>query len=84
MEWRGREPAGGVEIEAAGVVSAAPFFGDEGQLAGRADLPMLMEMQNAGKLLLDEFITRRDRLDQINEAYEALIKGEVAWSLIVF
>ena len=45
---------------------------------------MLIEMHNAGKLLLDELITRRYRLDQINEAYEALIKGEVARSLIVF
>lgn len=50
----------------------------------RTDLPMLMEMHNAGKLLLDELITRRYRLDQINEAYDALIKGEVARSLIVF
>ena len=50
----------------------------------RTDLPMLIEMHNAGKLLLDELITRRYRLDQINEAYAALIKGEVARSLIVF
>ena len=35
-------------------------------------------------LMLDELITRTYPLDQINEAYGALIRGEVARSLIVF
>ena len=50
----------------------------------RLDLLMLMDMHNAGKLMLDELITRTYPLDQINEAYGALIRGEVARSLIVF
>ena len=50
----------------------------------RTDLPMLMEMHNAGKLMLDELITRTYPLDQINEAYAALLNGEVARSLIVY
>ena len=50
----------------------------------RLDLIMLMEMHNEGKLMLDELITRTYPLDQINEAYTALIRGEVARSLIVF
>lgn len=50
----------------------------------RQDLPMLIDMHNAGKLMLDELITRTYPLEQINEAYEALIRGEVARSLIVF
>jgi NDMA-dependent alcohol dehydrogenase len=50
----------------------------------RQDLPMLMDMHRAGKLMLDELITRTYPLEQINEAYEALIRGEVARSLIVF
>lgn len=50
----------------------------------RLDLLTLMDMHNAGKLMLDELITRTYPLDQINEAYGALIRGEVARSLIVF
>jgi S-(hydroxymethyl)glutathione dehydrogenase/alcohol dehydrogenase len=50
----------------------------------RQDLPMLMDMHRAGKLMLDELITRTYPLEQINEAYEALLRGEVARSLIVF
>ena len=50
----------------------------------RQDLPMLMDMHRAGKLMLDELITRTYPLEQINEAYEALIRGEVARSLIVY
>jgi len=34
--------------------------------------------------MLDELITRTYPLERINEAYEALIRGEVARSLIVF
>jgi NDMA-dependent alcohol dehydrogenase len=50
----------------------------------RTDLITLMDMHTAGKLQLDELITRTWRLDEINEAYGALIRGEVARSLIVF
>src|SRR5256885_1810848 len=32
-----KELAGGVEIEAAGIVSMGPFLADEGQLPGRTD-----------------------------------------------
>ena len=35
-------------------------------------------------LKLDELLTRRYSIDQINEAYEALARGEVARSVIVF
>lgn len=50
----------------------------------RHDLPMLMQMHEAGKLMLDELITRRWKLEEINDAYEMLIRGEVKRSLIVW
>ena len=50
----------------------------------RQDLPMLMDMHTSGKLMLDELITRTYPLEQINEAYDALLRGEVARSLIVY
>ena len=36
------------------------------------------------KLMLDELVTRTWKLEQINEAYEGLIRGEVRRSLIVW
>ncbi len=49
-----------------------------------ADMPRLLELYRAGRLPLDRLLTSRYRLDQINEAYEAMINGEVARSVIVF
>ncbi len=55
-----------------------------GSMRPRVDLPMLMEMHRAGQLKLDELLTRTYPLEQINEAYAALERGEVARSLIVY
>jgi S-(hydroxymethyl)glutathione dehydrogenase/alcohol dehydrogenase len=41
-------------------------------------------MYLAGKLKLDEMITREITLEQINEAFEALLGGEVARQVIRF
>jgi Zn-dependent alcohol dehydrogenase len=37
-----------------------------------------------GRLLLDEMITRRYRLDQVNEAFGAVLDRSVARGVIVF
>ena len=37
-----------------------------------------------GKLHLDDMISRRIRLDQVNEAFEEMKTGAVARSVIVF
>jgi S-(hydroxymethyl)glutathione dehydrogenase/alcohol dehydrogenase len=50
----------------------------------REDIPALARMYQAGKLKLDELLTRRYPLEQVNEAYAALERGEVARSVIVF
>lgn len=55
-----------------------------GSMRPRVDLLMLIEMHRAGRLMLDELLTRTYRLEQINEAYAALERGEVARSLIVY
>lgn len=55
-----------------------------GSTRPRVDLINLIDMHRAGNLLLDELLTRTYPLEQINEAYEALEKGEVARSLIVW
>jgi Zn-dependent alcohol dehydrogenase len=50
----------------------------------REDIPVLVEQYLSGKLKLDELVTRRYPLEQINEAYAALDRGEVARSVVVF
>ena len=69
-----------------------PLVFEERQVVGsfygsgrpREDIPALAEMYLRGKLKLDELLTRRYPLEQINEAYAALDGGEVARSVIVF
>ena len=48
------------------------------------DLPRLVSLYMAGRLQVDELVSRSYPLEQINEAYEALAKGEVARSVIAF
>jgi len=48
------------------------------------DMPWLMELYRQKRLKIDELISRRYSLDQINEAYAALKNGEVNRSVIAF
>lgn len=48
------------------------------------DVPRLIDLYRAGRLKLDELITRRYTLSQVNEAFTALEKGEVARGVIMF
>ncbi|MCC7363377.1 MAG: Zn-dependent alcohol dehydrogenase [Dehalococcoidia bacterium] len=57
------------------------FYGSTRQ---QYDMPWLMELYRQKRLKIDELITRRYKLDQINEAYDALKNGEVNRSVIVF
>jgi S-(hydroxymethyl)glutathione dehydrogenase/alcohol dehydrogenase len=50
----------------------------------RVDMPRYIEMYLAGHLKLDEMISREIRLDDINDAFEALVKGDVARQVILF
>ena len=49
----------------------------------RIDIPKLMNLYRAGKLKLDELLTRTYSFDQINEAYAALDRGEVARTVVL-
>lgn len=50
----------------------------------RIDIPRLIGLYRAGKLKLDELLTRTYPFEQINQAYEALQRGEVARSVVTF
>lgn len=59
-----------------------------GSLYGSAnmarDVPRLLDLYRAGRLKLDELVSRRFGLDQVTEAFRALEKGEVARGVITF
>jgi S-(hydroxymethyl)glutathione dehydrogenase / alcohol dehydrogenase len=69
----------------------AEFLGEkkiQGSLMGSnrfpVDMPRFVDFYMAGKLDLDRMISRRIRLEQVNEALDELKRGEVARSVILF
>ena len=50
----------------------------------RVDIPEWLELYQQGRLKFDELVSRRIKLEEINEGFEALKAGEVARSVIVF
>ena len=50
----------------------------------RVDMPRYVDMYLTGRLKLDEMITREIQLDEINDAFDALLEGEVARQVILF
>ena len=55
-----------------------------GSARPRIEFPRLLELYRSGVLKLDELISRRFPLEEVNEAFEALGKGEVARSVLYF
>ena len=53
-----------------------------GSVRMRTDMPKIMDMYLSGRLNLDDLITRRYSLDQINEAYDDLQRGDVGRGVI--
>ena len=50
----------------------------------RRDFPKLANLYMDGKLLLDEMITDRMSIEEINKGFDELEKGNLARGLIVF
>lgn len=48
------------------------------------DMPRLVDFYMSGKLKLDELISRRIKLEDVNSAFDELKRGELARSVIVF
>ena len=48
------------------------------------DFPRLLNLYKAGKLKLDELVSRNMPLEEVNSAFEALGRGEVARSVLSF
>jgi len=69
----------------------ADFLGEkriQGSLMGSnrfpVDMPRFVDFYMAGKLKLNDMISRRIKLEQVNEAFDELKRGEIARSVIVF
>ncbi len=54
-----------------------------GSARPRIDFPRMLELTLAGKLKVEQLISRRYTLEQINEACSALQRGEIAGRAIV-
>ena len=48
------------------------------------DMPRLVDFYMSGQLKLDEMISRRLKLADVNSAFDEMKRGEVARSVIVF
>lgn len=77
----------GVSIELRGV----DFLGEkriQGSQMGSnrfpIDMPRFVDFYMSGKLKLDDMVSRRIKLDQVNEAFTEMKAGNVARSVIVF
>ncbi|MEZ4583779.1 MAG: hypothetical protein R3A10_19445 [Caldilineaceae bacterium] len=58
--------------------------GNMGSTRLLVDIPRLVELYKAGRLKLDELITKRYRLEEINEAIESMERGEALRNVIIF
>ena len=50
----------------------------------RTDVPMLIDLYMDGKYKLDELISRRLPLGELNEGFDLMLQGEVKRSVIVY
>jgi Zn-dependent alcohol dehydrogenase len=57
------------------------YYGDSDP---RYDIPRILDLYAAGKIKLDELITRRYHLGEINTAFQDMLAGEVARGVIEF
>lgn len=74
------------EIEMTNIAGASQTIKGSkmGSIRLQSDMPRLVEMYQSGRLKLDELITGRYPLEQINEAIDSTKRGEALRNVIVF
>ena len=50
----------------------------------RTDVPMLLDLYMSGRYKLNELISRRVPLTELNQAFDSMLKGEVKRSVVVY
>ena len=74
-----------VEIDGPSLLGGKTLQGSSmGSNRFRIDMPAYIDWYLQGKLLLDEMITRRGALEDVNEAFRAMKAGEVARTVLMF
>jgi S-(hydroxymethyl)glutathione dehydrogenase / alcohol dehydrogenase len=82
--WVGHAPLNTpVTIDARALIQEKTVMGSfYGSARPHVDFPRLLGLYRAGRLKLDELITRRFALEEVNDAFAALAGGEVARSVL--
>lgn len=74
-----------VELDGRSFLSEKKIQGSSmGSNRFRIDMPRYLEFYRQGRLRLDEMITRRGRLEDVNEAFRAMKAGEAIRSVLTF
>ncbi len=74
-----------IEIDGTSLLSEKKIQGSGmGSTRFRIDMPTYIDFYRQGKLHLDEMITRRGKLEDVNEAFRAMKAGEVSRSVLMF
>ncbi len=74
-----------VELDARLLLSERKMQGSiMGSNRFRVDMPRYVEFYLQGRLKLDEMISRKGRLEDVNEAFRAMKAGEVARTVLMF
>jgi len=55
-----------------------------GQFNPQYDVPRLLDLYQAGKLRLDELVTREYKLEDVNQGYEDLLAGKLIRGVVTF
>ncbi len=82
----------GVNADWAEVTLSFPLIYNERKLLGctygsiqpPVDIPRIIDLYMGGKLDLDRLITQRFPIERINDAFDAMLQGDVARSLVEF
>jgi S-(hydroxymethyl)glutathione dehydrogenase/alcohol dehydrogenase len=78
-------PSGTFELPMMDFLQEKKFQGSiMGSVQFRRDLPYLLDLYTRGKLKLDELVSNRIPLSQINDGYAAIGSGSIARSVVVF
>ena len=84
--WVGHAPDNTqVTIDARDLMMEKTIIGSMyGTLRPQIEFPKLVSLYKAGKLRLDELVSKTMDLSDANAAFDALAKGEVARSVLTF
>jgi S-(hydroxymethyl)glutathione dehydrogenase/alcohol dehydrogenase len=81
-------PAMGQDVSIPGMMLSLEEKSLVGSLYGsanlRRDMPLLIDLYMQKKLKIDELVSRRIKLEDVNAAFDAMEKGEVARSVIMY